>query len=117
MCLFARGGGFETTLKDHLQLRDSHFDCGKNFGIVYTRPAVRLWHQPRCFNQYEKSLSVLSNSQSPAHRIEQLLEKAWKMFKAKAYVHQYTRYANFEEENLLNALVFAEQLVKNYKKI
>ncbi len=53
----------------------------------------------------------------PVFKIDSLVSKAWKMFSAKAYVHQYTKYNNFEEENLLNAFVFTEQLIKNYKEI
>ncbi len=53
----------------------------------------------------------------PVYKIDSLIEKAWQMFSAKAYVHQYTKYANFEEENLLNAFIATEQIIKNYKSI
>lgn len=113
MSLFARSGSSsESVSSPHEQLRDTHFDDRSRFGTG----SIRLWYQRRPFNRYEKSLSVLSNCQWQALRVEQLLEKAWNMFDAKAYVHQYTRYDGFEEADLLNALVFAQQLVKNYKK-
>ena len=53
----------------------------------------------------------------PVYKIDNLIEKAWKMFTAKAYIHQYTKYENFEEEQLLNAFISTEQIVKNYKNI
>ena len=62
-----------------------------------------------------KGITLLSNSQAPVYKIENLIEKAWQMFAARAYVHQYTKYANFEEEQLLNAFISTEQLIKNYK--
>lgn len=78
---------------------------------------VRFWSQARKFNRYEKSLTLLSNSQMPVFKIDSLVDKAWNMFSAKAYVHQYVKYGNFEEEELLNAFIFTEQLIKNYKNI
>ena len=69
------------------------------------------------FNRYEKSLTLLSNSQMPVFKIDSLVNKAWSMFSAKAYIHQYVKYGNFEEEELLNAFIFTEQLIKNYKNI
>ncbi len=53
----------------------------------------------------------------PVYKIDNLVAKAWRMFSSKAYVHQYTKYNDFKEENLLNAFVFTEQLIKNYKSI
>jgi len=53
----------------------------------------------------------------PVFKIDSLVSKAWNMFSAKAYIHQYVKYGNFEEEELLNAFIFAEQLIKNYKNI
>ena len=78
---------------------------------------VNLWYQPRMFNNYEKSLTLLSNSQLPAFKIDNLVAKAWRMYSSKAYVHQYVKYGNFEEEVLLNAFINAEQLIKNYKSL
>jgi len=31
----------------------------------------------------------------PVYKIDSLIEKAWQMFSAKAYVHQYTKYQIF----------------------
>lgn len=112
--LIARGGPVgdrRASIREHHQLRDTYFES-ERFGTG----AIRLWHSGRGFNRYEKSLSILANGQAPAFKVEQLVEKAWRMFDAKAYIHQYTRYGGFQEDDLLNALVFAQQLVKNYKK-
>lgn len=122
LSLFARG--MNSSLEEHEDLKNNYFDghylrkhfSNDLFGSLLYRP-IRLWHQNRAFNNYEKSLSLLSNSQLPAYKIETLVSKAWRMFSARAYVHQYVKYDNFEEEHLLNAFIFAEQLIKNYKNL
>jgi tubulin delta len=129
LALFARGKGDDDTgqsenlAQEHSEYRNYYFDetylskyfSTNLFGSLLSKP-VKVWQQPRLFMNYEKSLALLSNSQLPVFKIETLLGKAWKMFSAKAYVHQYLRYENFEEEQILNSLMFAQQLVKNYKK-
>jgi tubulin delta len=123
MSLFARGD-YADKIDEHSSLIDSYF--GSNFRnntlaphslCLSTPTPINLWHVSRPFKAYEKSLTLLSNSQSPALKLESLINKAWSMFSSKAYVHQYVKYGNFEEENLLHAFIFAEQLVKNYLKI
>ena len=108
---------------DQEELKEIHF--GTSFQNKFfadskwrsTYSPVKLWHQPRMLSRYEKSLTLLSNSQMPVFKIDSLVNKAWNMFSAKAYIHQYVKYGNFEEEELLNAFIFAEQLIKNYKNI
>jgi tubulin delta len=108
---------------DQEALKEIHFGPSfqdKFFGNSKWRSTcfpVKLWHQPRMLSRYEKSLTLLSNSQMPVFKIDSLVSKAWNMFSAKAYIHQYVKYGNFEEEELLNAFIFAEQLIKNYKNI
>ncbi|CAF0743996.1 unnamed protein product [Brachionus calyciflorus] len=122
LSLFARG--LNDSDFEHTDLVNGFFDktymnkhfSTKAFGGLWPCP-LKLWQQSRPFNNYEKSLSLLSNSQLPAFKIDMLIEKAWKMFSSKAYLHQYIRYKGFKEENLLNAFIFTEKLVKNYKNL
>lgn len=108
---------------DQEELKEIHF--GASFRSKFfsdskwrvTYSPVKLWHQPRVFSRYEKSLTLLSNSQMPVFKIDALVNKAWNMFSAKAYIHQYVKYGNFEEEELLNAFIFCEQVIKDYKNI
>jgi tubulin delta len=121
LSLFARGQ-FNTneTLVDITNSTFDNFFQQKYLANRDWRPSnglVNLWSQKRPFNKYEKSLTILSNSQMPVYKIDRLVDKAWRMFSSKAYIHHYTKYGNFDEEQLLNAFIFAEQLVKNYKKI
>ena len=119
LSLFARG--VNDSEYEHSDLKNGFFDAdflNKHFKTgsmgILSEP-VKLWQHSRPFNRYEKSLSMLGNSQMPAFKIDVLISKAWNMFMSKAYVHQYTRYKGFDEEHLLNAFIFTEQLVKNYK--
>lgn len=122
LSLFARG--IDTSLAEQIELKSSYFDRGylnkyftsSLFGDLLSRP-INLWYQNRTFNNYEKSLTLLSNSQLPAFKIDLLVSKAWRMFTSKAYVHQYVKYGHFEEESLLNSFINAEQLIKDYKTL
>jgi tubulin delta len=127
MSLFARGG-VKSSFDEQNEIMRSYFDANytrKTFtsdllGDAYLLlcSPIRLWYHERMFNSYEKSLSVLCNSQLPALKIDsQIVNKAWKMYSSKAYLHQYLRYESFEGEDMLNAFIFAEQLIKNYRKL
>ena len=124
LSLFARGNlSSDDNQCEQNDLKENYF--GSNFQNKFfsnikwrsTYEPVKLYQQKRMFNRYEKSLTLLSNSQMPVFKIDSLVNKAWSMFSAKAYIHQYIKYGNFEEEELLNAFIFTEQLIKNYKNI
>ncbi|ETE59051.1 Tubulin delta chain, partial [Ophiophagus hannah] len=44
---------------------------------------LRIWNTPRAFNKYEKSASLVSNSQFLLNPLNSLVGKAWKMFASK----------------------------------
>jgi tubulin delta len=121
LSVFARG--FQSNFIQHQEMIQKNFDknyMNKHFSSCLSElwiEPVKLWHANRSFNNYEKSLSLLSNSQLPALKVDKLIEKAWSMFTSKAYVHQYLKYENFEDEDFLNSFLFAEQMVKNYKRL
>lgn len=77
---------------------------------------LSLWKQNRMFNKYEKSATLLSNSQSPVKSLDHIVHKAWDMFAARAYVHQYLKHGLTEEE-FLDCFACLEQVVKNYKDL
>jgi len=68
------------------------------------------WHH---FNKYEKSASLLTNSQGVITPLNLLCQKSWEMFTSRAYLHQYTRYGLCEED-ILNCFISTEQVIKNY---
>lgn len=68
------------------------------------------WHH---FNKYEKSASLLTNSQGVITPLNSLCQQSWEMFTSRAYLHQYARYG-ISEEDMLNCFVSSEQVIKNY---
>lgn len=68
------------------------------------------WHH---FNKYEKSASLLTNSQGVITQLNSLCQQSWEMFTSRAYLHQYVRYG-ISEEDILNCFISSEQVIKNY---
>lgn len=75
-----------------------------------------IWSMQRPFRKYEKTVSLLSNSSFCTEGLDNVISKAWNMFTAKAYLHQYTKFG-LEEEDFLNAFVKVENLLNSYKKL
>ena len=68
------------------------------------------WHH---FNKYEKSASLLTNSQGVITPLNSLCQRSWEMYTSRAYLHQYARYG-INEEDILNCFISTEQVIKNY---
>ena len=75
-----------------------------------------VWCSDRGFNCYEKSCTLVSNSQSCVHLLDSVCRKAWNMFSARAYVYQYTE-NGLSHEDFLECFTCVEQLLKNYASI
>ena len=81
-------------------------------------PSMRqwVWSSPHPFNHYEKSCTVISNSQSCLQSLNTVTDKAWRMYSSRAYVHQYSRFGMCEE-NFMKSFVEVEQIIKDYSLI
>lgn len=77
---------------------------------------VSLHCHPRPFNNYEKSLTLLSNSQTPVLSLNTVVGKAWNMFASRAYVHQYLKFGMSEDE-FVDSFACLEQVIKNYSSL
>ncbi|XP_064323899.1 tubulin delta chain isoform X3 [Phalacrocorax carbo] len=75
--------------------------------------AFNAWKTPRAFNKYEKSASLVSNSQFLLKPLDNIVGKAWNMFASKAYIHQYTKFG-IEEEDFLDSFTALEQVISSY---
>uniref|UniRef100_A0A8C0GRG6 Tubulin delta chain n=1 Tax=Chelonoidis abingdonii TaxID=106734 RepID=A0A8C0GRG6_CHEAB len=78
--------------------------------------AFKIWKTPRAFNKYEKSASLVSNSQFLLQLMDNIVGKAWNMFASKAYVHQYTKFG-IEEEDFLDCFTTLEQVLSSYASL
>ena len=74
------------------------------------------WSHPRTFKNYEKSASLLSNSQSAVRPLSQIIDKAWGMFAARAYVHQYVKHG-LAEEDFVDSFATLEQIRSSYMSL
>ena len=74
------------------------------------------WCSQHELNHYEKSCSVVANSQSCLRPLNTVVDKAWQMYAARAYVHQYTQFG-LNEDLFMEGFVKVEQLIKNYSEI
>ena len=77
---------------------------------------LSMWCSNCAFNKYEKCCTLVSNNQSCLDPLDQVCRKAWNMFSAGAYLHQYSKYG-FSQQDFLNSFVAVEQILKNYRTI
>ncbi|XP_066430658.1 tubulin delta chain [Eleutherodactylus coqui] len=75
-----------------------------------------VWKTSRSFNKYEKSATLMSNSQGLLKPLDSIVGKAWNMFASRAYVHQYTKYG-MEEEDFLQGFTTLEQIISSYSTL
>ncbi|XP_056330417.1 tubulin delta chain [Danio aesculapii] len=71
------------------------------------------WSSPIPFNGYEKSATLVSNSQSLLKPLDNIVRKAWNMFASRAYIHQYTKF-RISEEDFLDSFTALEQIISSY---
>jgi tubulin delta len=121
----SRGSRYNTSLANLLLLRGkesasaettSFLDSALYAPWVPTDGALMTGVQPRAFNHYEKSASLISNSQSPVGVMDIMVGRAWDMFSSRAYVHQYAKHGLTEDE-FLDSFAVLEQVIANYKHL
>ena len=74
------------------------------------------WKTNIPFENFEKSVTLLSNGTSCVNPLDKVVSKAWNMFNSRAYFHQYAKHG-LEEEDFINAFVAVENVISAYKKI
>lgn len=94
----------------------SFSDSRLNVSWVPSNCASTIWCHPRPFNYYEKSATLLSNSQTPVAPLNSVVQKAWNMFASRAYVHQYLKYG-MTEDHFVDSFAATEQMIKNYSSL
>lgn len=73
-------------------------------------------HQTRRFNDQDKFACLVTNNSQVHIPLNNVVEKAWKMFTHKAYLHQYTKYGLLEED-FVDAFVKIETVIKAYREL
>ncbi|XP_061576251.1 tubulin delta chain [Cololabis saira] len=119
------GGSFNTSLANLLILRGKDVYHAETGGFeepsIYTswlapKDAFSLWKSPVPFNKYEKSATLVSNSQALLRPLDDMVRKAWNMFASRAYVHQYIKYG-ISEEDFLDSFTSLEQVISSYRQL
>ncbi|XP_029372834.1 tubulin delta chain isoform X4 [Echeneis naucrates] len=106
---------------------DSHGDYSRNpLGgfedpALYTswlssKEAFNTWKCPVPFNKYEKSATLVSNSQALLRPLDTMVGKAWNMFASRAYIHQYIKFG-ISEEDFLESFTSLEQVIASYTQL
>ncbi|KAM6933181.1 LOW QUALITY PROTEIN: tubulin delta chain [Xenentodon cancila] len=119
------GGSFNTSLANLLILRGKDVYSAETGGFeepsIYTpwlspKEAFSLWKSPVPFNKYEKSATLVSNSQALLRPLDDMVRKAWNMFASRAYIHQYIKYG-ISEEDFLDSFTSLEQVISSYRQL
>ena len=75
-----------------------------------------MWGSRRPFCGYEKSCTLLSNSQGCVGALEDVCRRAWDMYSSRAFLHQYSRYG-LEADDFMHNFYAVEQIIKNYSSL
>ncbi|XP_071394377.1 tubulin delta chain isoform X1 [Centroberyx affinis] len=119
------GPGFNNSLANLLILRGKDVYSAETGGFqdpaLYTswlssEEAFNLWKSPVPFNKYEKSATLVSNSQALLRPLDNMVGKAWNMFASRAYIHQYIKFG-ISEEDFLDSFTSLEQVISSYSQL
>ncbi|XP_044057156.1 tubulin delta chain [Siniperca chuatsi] len=119
------GPSFNTSLANLLILRGKDVYSAETGGFedaaLYTswlssEAAFSLWKSPVPFNKYEKSATLVSNSQALLRPLDNMVGKAWNMFASRAYIHQYVKFG-ISEEDFLDSFTSLEQVISSYSQL
>uniref|UniRef100_A0A3Q2R2U7 Tubulin delta chain n=1 Tax=Fundulus heteroclitus TaxID=8078 RepID=A0A3Q2R2U7_FUNHE len=118
-------GGFNASLANLLILRGKDVYSAETGGFedpaIYTSwlppaEALSLWKSPVPFDKYEKSATLVSNSQALLRPLDDMVRKAWNMFASRAYIHQYVKFG-ISEEDFLDSFTSLEQVISSYAQL
>ncbi|XP_051966209.1 tubulin delta chain [Xyrauchen texanus] len=117
-----RHRGFNSSIANLLILRGKDVSTAVTDGFkdpalyvpwLNTENSFSSWNSPVPFNGYEKSATLVSNSQSLLKPLDNIVRKAWNMFASRAYVQQYTKFG-ISEEDFLDSFTALEQIISSY---
>ncbi|RVE64574.1 hypothetical protein OJAV_G00127120 [Oryzias javanicus] len=121
----AAGSSFNTSLANLLVLRGKDVYSAETGSFeettIYTpwlspSEAFSAWKSPIPFNKYEKSATLVSNSQALLGPLDDIVRKAWNMFASRAYIHQYDAFG-ISEESFLDSFTALEQVISSYREL
>ncbi len=75
-----------------------------------------VWHNSANFAKHEKSALLVSNSQTIIKPLDKILGKAFHMYSANAYLHQYENH-QLSKQDFEQSFVELEAVLESYKKL
>ena len=84
--------------------------------ISFFMLCVQITASTKAIHNYEKSAALLSNSQSIVEPLDFKLNRAFDMYSARAYLHQYEEHG-VTQDSFDEKFVLLEQVLQNYKSL
>lgn len=84
--------------------------------LLYTAPITTHATSYRQVNGYQRSISVLSNSNSVVPFLQRVHQRATDLYTNRAYLHQYSAYG-VEESDFVTSFQQVGQIINNYQNI
>lgn len=111
---------FNTSVANLLVLRGSELGTAdpRSFAdptlyAPWTADPVAIWSASNPGGRHKKSATLLSNSYGVVHPLKGTVSKAWDMFTARAFVHQYQQHG-VTEDDFVDSFAKCEQIIANY---
>ena len=112
---------FNTSIANLLVLRGSELETADPAPFAdpalyapWSADPVAVWASSNPGSSFhEKSATLISNSYSVVHPVQRTVAKAWDMYAARAFVHQYQQHG-VSEDDFVGAFAKVEQIVANY---
>lgn len=83
---------------------------------IPTKDALSVFTNPRYFCGLNKSALLVNNSNVAVDVIDVAVQKAWKLFCSRAYLHHYVRYG-LTEDDFAGSFANMEQIIYNYREL
>jgi hypothetical protein len=96
---------------DTTQLRDP------KLYTTWAGPKYQEFRSDTLLERYERRVTLISNSQSIAGPLDQLIEKTHKMSQSRAYLHHFQKFGLTDADFNEFAFPVLEQVIYNYKHL
>ena len=93
--------------------RSQRLFAAKNYASLLGRNAVQLYHSGHSVSGYQRSASLLSNSQTILPILQRAASKASDLYRVGAYVHQYSC-CGLEQEDFLTSFRSLGHIIDSY---
>jgi tubulin delta len=106
--------GKDSEVADVSAFRDPSLYSSQPFNVTGSGVPCELWSHDL---GREKSATLVSNGQcSVIGGLDRTIDRAWRMFASRAFVHQYVTHG-LQEEDFIDCFATLEQILADYKRL